>query len=289
LTDEIDQSSLFNDEPTTPLRQPRSSPSQQSILSIRLNKAVAIYTTERTRESCALQLWRVIKTHRSKTLHGVAAFLRTTTIEKQPSLRVCGEGPTISFIARSNIDLRHSRTGRLGTLPSVIMPYSSANQCPCLTDAESVKALVFSMTHVSFEAILPACEELLHLAANTDTCTACVIRNSEILLTTCHQMALLLKSALLAHTPFPARLSLEASLGPSNIVCIPSPMFMGNLELNPRQSMMLAYDLIARKLRQIAAIVGQMSHVGAPPAAAFANHLLVTVLAMLEKLRSTPA
>ncbi|KAF1820085.1 uncharacterized protein K489DRAFT_46382 [Dissoconium aciculare CBS 342.82] len=169
------------------------------------------------------------------------------------------------------------------------MSHSSTKKCPCLADAESIKALVFSMTHVSFEAILPACEELLHLAANTDTCASCVIRNSDILLTTCHQMTLLLKSALLAHTPFPARLSLETSLGPSNIVCIPSPMFMGNMELNPRQSTMLAYDLIARKLRHIVAIVSQMSHVGAPPAAAFANHLLVAVSTMLEKLRSTPA
>jgi hypothetical protein len=169
-----------------------------------------------------------------------------------------------------------------------VMPSRNTKQCPCLADAESIKALVFSMNHVSFEAILPACGEIFRLADSTKTCPSCVVRESDTLLAICHQMILLLKAAVYAHTPLPARAALESSLGAINIICIPSPMFMGIMELNGRQSTALAYDLIARRLRQIVAVLGQMNHSGASHIAASASHLHGAVMALLEKLHAPP-
>jgi hypothetical protein len=167
---------------------------------------------------------------------------------------------------------------------------STTKECPCLADAESIRALVLSMTHVSFEAILPACEEVFRLADTTKPCPTCVVRDSDTLLQICRQMTLLLQAAVLAHTPFPARTGLETLLGPTttSIVCIPSPMFMGSMELNGRQSTALAYDLVARRLRQIVAVLGQMNHAGAPQVAASASHLHSAVAALLGRLHGAP-
>jgi hypothetical protein len=146
------------------------------------------------------------------------------------------------------------------------------------------------MTHVSFEALLPACEELFRLAESTKTCSTCVIRDSDTLLQIYLRTILLMKAAVVAHTPLAARAGVEISLAScsststSGIIVIPSPMFMGTLELSGRQSTALAYELVARRVRLIGGLLGRMEHAGAVRGAEEAGRVLAVVGALLEKV-----
>lgn len=164
--------------------------------------------------------------------------------------------------------------------------------CACADEADGIRALVNSMSRVSFEAILQASDQVVALGSSTQSCHACTLRNSDVLLTIYARLVCLLEAAAVAYNPTAAAAAAHAATadgGLAVITCIPSPMFMGSLELNGRQSIGSAYDLIARRLRSLLALLSQVRHIQVQQVQARALRLLTVVSSVLERFHRPPA
>jgi len=138
------------------------------------------------------------------------------------------------------------------------------------------------MTHVSFEAVLQASDQAISLALSAQACQTCLVRKDDALIMVCSRLISLLEAAVMAYTP--AVYQADPNSEAATIICIPSPMFTGTLELDPRQSISLAFGLIKHRLLSLGGFLAEMEHESALAVQNRALRLLVPVNAVLQRV-----